>query len=312
MRILLKAAAATTALVGALLITSAPARADDFGISINGGVGFSYDSGGYCDSYGCPDDFWDYPVAYCPVYFRGQWYRGPLYYRERDGDYYYWVHGNWRRDEWDDERPSWACEDRFGPPLGIDFYLGHGFHWRNEWRDRFYRNHHDGDRHDWNRNDRGDWNRDGNDRNGHNDRNGGGNDWHGGRHGRGSNPFDNRGGSGSTGGDLSGGHHDRGANGTGGGNGSGGGSSGGSNNPGSGGGSNGWTGGHNNNGGASSNGSGGGSSGGSNGGNGSGGGSSGGSNSSGSDGGGHHGGNGGGGNGGGDRNGGPDRHTDTL
>src|ERR1041384_6710137 len=59
----------------------------------SGGIGFSYDTGGYCDSTGCPDDFWDFPIAYCPVYFAGEWYRGPFYYRYWQGDYYYWIRG---------------------------------------------------------------------------------------------------------------------------------------------------------------------------------------------------------------------------
>jgi hypothetical protein len=139
---LLKAAAAAAALVGATLSMSAPARAEI-------GIGFSYDSGGYCDADGCPDGFWDDPVSYCPVYFDGEWYRGPMYYREDEGgDVLYWIHGAWREDAWDDDdfgpRPGWACENQYGPPLDIDFYLNNGFHWRREWRDRF---HHDHDGH---------------------------------------------------------------------------------------------------------------------------------------------------------------------
>src|ERR1051325_2575741 len=76
-------------------------------------LGFSYDTGGYCDSTGCPDDFWDYPIAYCPVYFAGEWYRGPFYYRYWQGNYYYWIRGDWRRDEWRGDRPDDACVGRF-------------------------------------------------------------------------------------------------------------------------------------------------------------------------------------------------------
>ena len=129
-------------------IASTPASADRFGFGYGprGGIGFSYESGGYCDSWGCPDDFWDYPVAYCPVYYDGDWYRGPFYYRYFGGTYYYWIHGDWRRDDWRDRRPDDACVDRFGPPLGYDFYIGHGFIWRDEWRYRwFHRHHHDHD-----------------------------------------------------------------------------------------------------------------------------------------------------------------------
>ena len=30
-------------------------------------ISFSSDPGGYCDDWGCPDDFWDLPVFYGPV-----------------------------------------------------------------------------------------------------------------------------------------------------------------------------------------------------------------------------------------------------
>ena len=50
---------AAAAMAGASLVASAPAQADSFGFSFGprGGVGFSYDTGGYCDSWGCPDGF---------------------------------------------------------------------------------------------------------------------------------------------------------------------------------------------------------------------------------------------------------------
>ena len=87
MRKILKMAAAAAVLAGASLFASAPAGAQTFGLTttFGGGIGFSLQSGGYCDSYGCPDGFWDYPVSYCPVFYRGQWYRGPLYYRSFHG-----------------------------------------------------------------------------------------------------------------------------------------------------------------------------------------------------------------------------------
>lgn len=119
---------AAAAIVGAALLGAVPASAQSFSFGMApGGIGFSYDSGGYCDQSGCPDDFWDYPVSYCPVFFRGQWYDAPLYYREDRGEYWYWIQDNWRRDQWDGPRPPWACVDRFGPPLGLDFYESHGF-----------------------------------------------------------------------------------------------------------------------------------------------------------------------------------------
>ena len=139
----LKLTVAAAAMVGASLFASAPAQADSFGLSFGsrGGIGFSYDTGGYCDRWGCPDGFWDYPIAYCPVFFGDEWYRGPFYYRYRHGEYLYWIHGGWRRDEWDNDRPPGYCEDRFGPALGFDFYNSHGFRWRDDWRRRWDREH---------------------------------------------------------------------------------------------------------------------------------------------------------------------------
>ena len=60
MRTLLMATVAATAIIGAALLGAAPANAQ--GYSGPGGIEFSYGSGGYCDAFGCPDDFWDYPV----------------------------------------------------------------------------------------------------------------------------------------------------------------------------------------------------------------------------------------------------------
>lgn len=165
-------------LIGALtfgvsLLATVPASADDFWRGPRSTVTFSYDSGGYCDSRGCPDGFWNYPVSYCPVFFGGQWYRGPMYYRNSHGRNYFWVRGDWHRDEWRWRRPDWACVGRFGPALGYDFYRSHGFRWRNEWRDRWWQDHRDWDHRgrDWDRDrggpssddrgppprDRGDW-----------------------------------------------------------------------------------------------------------------------------------------------------------
>lgn len=160
---------AALALAAGSLLSSAPANAERFGFSYGprGGIGFSYESGGYCDTWGCPDDFWDYPIAYCPVYYDGDWYRGPFYYRYSRGTYYYWIHGDWRRDEWRYRRPDDACIDRFGPPLGYDFYISHGFVWHDEWRTRWFHRHHrdhDGDhdhRHDGDHGDHGGWDRGG-------------------------------------------------------------------------------------------------------------------------------------------------------
>jgi hypothetical protein len=107
-----------------------PDYADGYGYYPPGGVTFSYDSGGYCDQWGCPDAFWDLPVYYGPVFFGGAWYDGPLYYRDWYGQRQYWLHGGWHFDEWRGPRPSWWHAGRIGPALGMNFYMDHGFHGR--------------------------------------------------------------------------------------------------------------------------------------------------------------------------------------
>lgn len=192
---------ATAALLGAATCLSASAEArTDFSISIGvpNAVGFDYGSGGYCDSSGCPDEYWGYPVWYGPVYWRGTWYRGPVYYREDSGRRQYWIAGGWHHDQWRGSRPDWWYRGHYyaGPALGYDYYRGHGFrhdrdhHWRGDsWRGRDNRNGDNsgvsfffgGDRHDRHgsdnrdRNDRhGDWQNSGggHDGNDHHDRNG--------------------------------------------------------------------------------------------------------------------------------------------
>lgn len=155
--------AAAAALTGTALFLSAPARADDFSVSIGvPGVAFSYDSGGFCDSWGCPGDYWDYPVYYGPVYYDDEWFDGPVYYRVIDGDYWYWVHGGWHRDQWHGPRPHWWGHYRYGPALGYTFYSGHGFH---HGHDRYWHgadwhpgrdNGWHGDHRGWDRHDGGD------------------------------------------------------------------------------------------------------------------------------------------------------------
>ncbi len=149
MRKFLKTAVTAAVLTGAAMLTAAPASAAGFSINVGvPGIGFSYDSGGYCDQWGCPDAFWDYPVYYCPVYFRGDWYKGPVYYRRDRGRTMYWIHGNWRNDQWDRPRPSWACSDRYGPALGFEYYDHHGFRMRDEWRNRWQHDHNNDRGHD--------------------------------------------------------------------------------------------------------------------------------------------------------------------
>lgn len=160
---LLKTAAVAALLSGAALFTAMPASA---GVSISigvPGISFSATSGGYCDRWGCPGGYWDYPVWYGPVYFGGEWYQGPVYYRRMGGTYYYWVRGGWHRDEWRGPRPRWWRADQYhyGPALGRDYYRGHGFTHDN---DRYWRDDRRDDRRDHrrdNRRDRWDDNRDG-------------------------------------------------------------------------------------------------------------------------------------------------------
>lgn len=157
--------AAAAALTGTALFFSAPAAADEFAVHIGvPGVAFSYDSGGFCDRWGCPGDYWDYPVYYGPVYYGGAWYRGPVYYRMTGGNYWYWVHGGWHRDAWRGPRPHWWGHYRHGPALGYAFYSGHGFrhghdrYWHGAgWRPhRGDRGRHDADHGGRNRHDDGD------------------------------------------------------------------------------------------------------------------------------------------------------------
>ena len=146
MKTQIKALTIAAALAGAALFASAPAEAGGVSISIGvPGIAFSYGSGGYCDDWGCPSGYWDYPVYYGPVFYAGQWYRGPVYYRRIHGDYWYWIHGGWHRDQWHGRRPAWWHRNRheyhYGPALGRDYYRGHGFrhdndrHWRQERRE---------------------------------------------------------------------------------------------------------------------------------------------------------------------------------
>jgi hypothetical protein len=138
MKRLLKWTAAAVAIASGALCVSAPAQAADIfdrwgnlriSIGVPGAVGYDYNSGGYCDNYGCPDGYWDQPVWYGPVYYGGAWYQGPVYYRDIGGEHWYWIHGGWRRDEWRGPRPGWWRADyHFGPSLGFSWYQGHGFH----------------------------------------------------------------------------------------------------------------------------------------------------------------------------------------
>ena len=125
------------------------------------GIGIDYASGGYCDEWGCPADYYDMPVYYGSIYYGGSWFNGPHYYRDYGGSRQYWVHGGWHNDGWSGARPNWYRPGRTGPALGRDFYRSERF--RNS-RNAGQRDNRGG-RPDFNRNDnRG--GRDGGNRNG--------------------------------------------------------------------------------------------------------------------------------------------------
>jgi hypothetical protein len=101
-----------------------------------------------CDYYNPP---WGYPADYCryqtwnePVYYGGIWYSGPIYYRNYAGANWFWLNGDWRRDEWRGQRPAidWNRNR---------YWRGEVVHARNEFRDR----RDVGDRRDDNRRDFG-------------------------------------------------------------------------------------------------------------------------------------------------------------
>jgi len=100
----------------------------------NGPIGFTPDSGGYCDYAGCPDHFWRYPVHYGPVFYAGRWYKGPVYFRGDWRDKQYWVRGGWHRDEWRGPRPDWARNAHDGQALPFAYYADHGFRLGERWR----------------------------------------------------------------------------------------------------------------------------------------------------------------------------------
>ncbi len=143
MKGLAKVTIAVAALAGTAIFGGASANAQGFAVGVGpGGINFSYSSGGYCDDYGCPNAFWDMPVYYCPVFYRGDWFRGPVYYRQTQRGPQFWVRGGWRYDQWRGPRPPWACSDRFGPARGFDFYdHDRRFRMRDEWRRQGRRDH---------------------------------------------------------------------------------------------------------------------------------------------------------------------------
>jgi hypothetical protein len=86
---------------------------------------------GYCDEYGCPEDYYDLPVYYGDVFYGGSWLTGPLYYRDWAGSRQFWVHGGWRSAQ--------HRGGRFGSALGRRWYqqnrgYRNGFTNRNAYR----------------------------------------------------------------------------------------------------------------------------------------------------------------------------------
>jgi hypothetical protein len=117
-------------LTGLAIAAGSVASAQDYGRrddSSHNATEFSRSSGGYCDARGCPDHFWKYRIYYGPVYFRGTWFRGPVYVKDDRGRHYFWVAGGWHRDEWHAERPRWARNAYFGPPRPQSYYHGREF-----------------------------------------------------------------------------------------------------------------------------------------------------------------------------------------
>jgi hypothetical protein len=89
----------------------------DSGYYAAGGGGW-----GYCDSWGCPDDYWDRPLYYGSIYSGGRWLNGPFYYRDWNGGRQYWLGGGWRNDDWRGARPPQYRDNRTGPAQGREGY----------------------------------------------------------------------------------------------------------------------------------------------------------------------------------------------
>jgi hypothetical protein len=112
-------------LAGLTIAAGGMSAAQDYGRRDGGprdAMRYSRATGGYCDSRGCPDRFWQYRVYYGPVYYHGTWFRGPVYVKDDRGRHYFWVAGGWHRDEWHADRPRWARNAHFGAPLPRSYY----------------------------------------------------------------------------------------------------------------------------------------------------------------------------------------------
>jgi hypothetical protein len=99
---------------GAALAVATPAAArPSIGISFGFGLP-GYANFGACDYYdyynapppwGLPPNYCNYNVYFQPIYWNGEWYRGPVYYRFEGGRRVFWLNGSWRRADWR-HRPS--------------------------------------------------------------------------------------------------------------------------------------------------------------------------------------------------------------
>jgi hypothetical protein len=114
------------AALGALMMaggTAATTTPADARVSIGIGIGipgpaYGYDSGyrysaRFCDPYSyaydpyrCDEERYGDDYYYDPIFFGGEWYRGPFRYRRYNGYPEYWVGGGWHRNEWRGARPS--------------------------------------------------------------------------------------------------------------------------------------------------------------------------------------------------------------
>ncbi len=134
----LKLTLLASTIIGLAIASASGAQAQYYGRDDRSrAISSSPETGGYCDNAGCPDRFWKYPIHYGPVFFHGQWYRGPVYFRADRHGRQYWVSGGWHRDEWRGRRPAWARQSHDGPALAIDYYASHGFRIGDRWRQSY-------------------------------------------------------------------------------------------------------------------------------------------------------------------------------
>ncbi|MEY4965605.1 MAG: hypothetical protein RL274_1188 [Pseudomonadota bacterium] len=89
---------------------------------------------GYCDQYGCPEDYYDLPIYDGQVYYDNGWLTGPLYYRDWGGRRQFWIRGGWRHSQY--------RGGNFRRALGRSWYQQNrgyrrGYGNRNAWRGNY-------------------------------------------------------------------------------------------------------------------------------------------------------------------------------